>query len=57
VARTALVTGATGLLSFPRALDVVGNNLAILNTTDYKSQRTLFKDIFYQTLNHGSAPA
>jgi flagellar hook protein FlgE len=57
MALTALFTGSTGLLTFSRALDVVGNNLANLNTTAYKVQRTLFKDIFYQTLNPGSAPS
>lgn len=57
MALTALFTGSTGLLAFSRVLDVVGNNLANLNTTAYKLQRALFKDIFYQTLNPGSAPS
>ncbi len=53
---TALFTGSTGLQANSQALDVVGNNLANLNTTGYKTQRTLFKDLVYQTLNPGSAP-
>jgi flagellar hook protein FlgE len=54
---TALFTGASGLDANSFALDVVGNNLANLNTTGYKSQTTLFKDAVYQTLNPGSAPS
>lgn len=57
MALTALFTGSTGLQANSSALDVVGNNLANLNTTGYKSQRTLFKDLVYQTLNPGSAPS
>jgi flagellar hook protein FlgE len=56
MALTALSTGSTGLQVNSQALDVVGNNLANLNTTGYKTQRTLFKDLVYQTLNPGSAP-
>src|SRR6266545_4609664 len=56
MALTALFTGSTGLQANSAALDVVGNNLANLNTTGYKTQRTLFKDLVYQTLNPGSAP-
>jgi flagellar hook protein FlgE len=54
---TALFTGSTGLQANSAMLDVVGNNLANLNTTGYKSQSTLFKDLVYQTLNPGSAPS
>jgi flagellar hook protein FlgE len=57
MALTALFTGSTGLQANSAALDVVGNNLANLNTTGYKTQRTLFKDLVYQTLNPGSAPS
>jgi flagellar hook protein FlgE len=56
MALTALFTGSTGLQANSAALDVVGNNLANLNTTGYKTQRTLFKDLVYQTLSPGSAP-
>jgi flagellar hook protein FlgE len=56
MALTALFTGSTGLQVNSTALDIVGNNLANLNTTGYKTQRALFKDLVYQTLNPGSAP-
>ena len=54
MALNALFTGSTGLQANSFALDVVGNNLANLNTTGYKAQRTLFKDLVYQTLAFGS---
>lgn len=55
MALTALFTGASGLAANSTALDVVGNNLANLNTTGYKAQRTLFRDQVYQLIEGGSA--
>ncbi|MCU0703220.1 MAG: flagellar hook-basal body complex protein [Fimbriiglobus sp.] len=55
MALTALFTGASGLAANSTALDVVGNNLANLNTTGYKNQRVLFQDQVYQLLNLGSS--
>ncbi len=46
----ALYTGVSGLLANQRQLDVVGHNIANMNTTGYKAQRTLFADLFYQTI-------
>lgn len=54
MALNALFVGASGLRANSTALDVVGNNLANINTTGYKTQRMLFKDVVYQTLNAGS---
>ena len=45
-----LLTGASGLLSHQRKLDVVANNLANVNTFGYKSQRILFSDLIYSTI-------
>jgi len=56
MALNALFTGSTGLKVNSTALDIIGNNLANLNTTGYKSQRTLFKDLVYQTMTSGTAP-
>ncbi len=55
MALNALFTGASGLTANSTALDVVGNNLANLNTTGYKAQRTLFRDQVYQLIEGGSA--
>lgn len=46
----ALITGVSGLVAHQRMLEVIGNNLANLNTSAYKSQRPLFSDLIYQTL-------
>lgn len=54
MALNALFVGATGLVTNSTALDIVGNNLANLNTTGFKTQRLLFKDVIYQTLSAGT---
>jgi flagellar hook protein FlgE len=36
-------------------MDVIGNNIANVNTIGYKSSRTIFQDIFSQTSRGGSA--
>lgn len=45
-----LLTGVSGLIAHQRLLEVVGNNLANINTTGFKSQRTVFSDLLYQTI-------
>lgn len=50
-----LLTGVSGLRAHQQMLDVVGNNLANVNTTAFKSQRARFADLVYQTLNQASA--
>jgi flagellar hook protein FlgE len=40
----------TGLQADTTALNVIGNNLANLNTTAFKGQTTSFEDLFYQTI-------
>ncbi len=40
----------TGLKANSIALNTIGNNLANLNTTAYKSQTTTFADLYYQTI-------
>lgn len=54
MALTALYTGASGMIAFSTMLDVVGNNLANINTPGYKDQSASFQDLVYQTLNPGS---
>lgn len=45
-----LLTGVSGLLAHQRLLDVVGHNIANMNTTAFKSQRILFADLLYETI-------
>lgn len=47
--------GATGLTQHQRALDVVANNVANVNTHGFKSSQVQFQDIFYQTIGLGGA--
>jgi len=54
MALTALYTGGTGMIAFSSMLDVVGNNIANINTPGYKDQQVSFQDLVYQTLNPGS---
>ena len=45
-----LLTGVSGLIAHQRLLDVVGNNIANINTTAYKAQRMIFADLLYETI-------
>jgi flagellar hook protein FlgE len=47
----ALYSGVSGLKAHQSKMDVIGNNIANVNTYGFKSQRVTFKDTFYQTLN------
>ncbi len=51
-----LSAAISGLRNHQTKLDVVGNNIANVNTVAYKSQSARFQDIFSQTLSGGTAP-
>ncbi len=53
----ALYSGVSGMRSHQTRMDVIGNNIANVNTNGYKSQRTTFRDIYYQTISNPSAAA
>ena len=46
----ALYTAATGMIAEQTNVDTIANNLANVNTNGYKTQRTEFKSLLYQTL-------
>ncbi len=50
-----MFSGVAGLKVHMTRLDVIGNNIANVNTYGFKSQRAVFSDIFYQTLTAASA--
>jgi len=52
----AMFTGFTGIQSNSVAVDTVGDNLANLNTTSFKGQRTLFETLLYRTIDEGDPP-
>ncbi|WP_158589469.1 flagellar hook protein FlgE [Butyrivibrio sp. CB08] len=49
-----LWSGVAGLKTHQLEMDVIGNNIANVNTTSYKSQATGFQDILYQTVKSGT---
>jgi flagellar hook protein FlgE len=53
---SALYTGLSGLNSSQFRLDVIGDNIANINTTGFKSSRTLFQSQFSRTLSAGTKP-
>jgi flagellar hook protein FlgE len=54
--QSSLWIGATGLTQHQKALDVVSNNVANVNTTAFKGSRIQFQDVFSQTIKLGGAP-
>lgn len=46
----ALYSGVSGMRSHQTKMDVIGNNIANVNTNGYKTQRATFRDIYYQQL-------
>jgi flagellar hook protein FlgE len=54
---TAFFTGLSGLVANARRLDVVGNNIANVNTTAYKSNRMSFAPNFSRNFSLGTAPS
>lgn len=53
---SALFTGLTGLNSNQFRIDVIGDNIANINTTAFKGGRTTFQTQFAQTFSAGSTP-
>lgn len=51
-----LFSAVSGLKTNQTAMDVIGNNVANVNTTGYKSSRTVFQDICSQTISSATAP-
>jgi len=50
----AMFSGVAGLKTHQTKMDVIGNNIANVNTYGYKSQRAVFSDIFYQSIKDAS---
>lgn len=54
---TALQTGLSGLNAHSQRLEVIGNNVANVNTTAFKSARLLFAPALSRNLSLGTAPS
>ncbi len=50
-----MYSGVSGLRNHQTRLDVIGNNIANVNTIGFKSSRVTFKDLFSQTLRAATA--
>ncbi len=50
-----MFSGVTGLRSHQTMMDVIGNNIANVNTIGFKASRVAFTDVFYQTLTSASS--
>lgn len=51
-----LFTGVTGLKAHQQRMDMIGNNIANVNTIGYKTDVMTFADVYYQTKRSPSAP-
>jgi flagellar hook protein FlgE len=51
-----LFSAVSGLRNHQTAMDVIGNNIANVNTTAFKAGRATFKESFAQVLNGASRP-
>ena len=49
-----LYSGVAGLRTHQTKMDVIGNNIANVNTVSYKSQSVTFQDLMYQTTQSAS---
>lgn len=50
-----LYSGVSGLRTHQIKMDVIGNNIANVNTTAFKASRVTFKDVYYQTVAGATA--
>jgi len=51
-----MFSGVSGLRVHQTKMDVIGNNIANVNTVGFKSSRVTFQEVFSQTLSGASAP-
>ncbi|MTH52749.1 flagellar basal body rod protein FlgG [Bacillus mangrovi] len=52
-----LYSGISGMKNFQTKLDVIGNNISNVNTHGFKKGRTIFQDLYSQSVSGASAPA
>lgn len=50
-----LYSGVSGLKTHQQKMDVIGNNIANVNTYGFKGSRVTFQDVFYQTMRNATA--
>lgn len=53
----AMFNGVSGVQAHKTELDIIGNNVANVNTVAFKASRTVFKDVISQTLRTATQPS
>lgn len=51
-----LYSGVAGMRGFQTKLDVIGNNIANVNTVGFKASRVMFQDVLSQTITGATTP-
>ncbi len=51
-----MYSAVSGLAAHQTKMNVIGNNIANVNTYGFKSSRVTFSDVFYQTISGASTP-
>lgn len=51
-----LYSGVTGLVNHQTRMDVIGNNIANVNTVGFKASRVIFQDIYSANIKAAAAP-
>ena len=51
-----LFSGVSGLKDHQTKMDVIGNNIANVNTVGFRGSSVNFSDVFYQTSQSASGP-
>lgn len=51
-----MYSAVSGLAAHQTKMNVIGNNIANVNTYGFKASRVTFSDVFYQTMNGASGP-
>ncbi|NLM44833.1 MAG: flagellar hook-basal body complex protein, partial [Clostridiales bacterium] len=51
-----MFSGVSGLRAHQLKMDVIGNNIANVNTVGYKGQRATFQEVFNQTIKGAGSP-
>ena len=52
----ALYSGVSGVKVHQSKMDVIGNNIANVNTIGFKSSTVNFSDVYYQTTSNATGP-
>lgn len=52
-----MYSGVSGLKAHQTRMDVIGNNIANVNTNGFKKSRVVFADTLYQNMRYGTIPS